>query len=75
MTLKSVKKIAARVLNCGQTRIKIVDEEKAREALTADNVRELIKTGGIKQKPVKGTGRAKAREKKEKERRFISIVL
>jgi large subunit ribosomal protein L19e len=69
MTLKSVKRIAARVLNCGRSRIAIVDEEKAGEALTADDVRELVKNGGIKQKPVKGTGRAKAREKKAKKRK------
>ena len=69
MSLQTIKRIAARVLKCGKSRIKIVDEEKAGEALTADDVRDLAKSGAIKVKPETGTGRAKARKKDAKKRK------
>jgi len=69
MSLQTIKRVAARVLKCGKSRIKIVDEEKAGEALTADDVRDLAKSGAIKVKPETGTGRAKARKKDAKKRK------
>ncbi len=73
MSLRTIKRIAARVLKCGKSRIKIVDEEKAGEALTSDDVRELARSGAIKVKAETGTGRAKARKKYVKKRKRRGI--
>jgi ribosomal protein L19E len=48
MKLNSVLRVAKRVLKAGTSRVKVVDEKKAREALTADDVRNLVKEGGIR---------------------------
>jgi len=60
MTVKTVKRLAARVLNCGANRVRIADYAKASDALTADDVRSLIAQGAIELKPVAGASRAKA---------------
>jgi len=61
MSIETTKKIAARVFRCGETRVKIADVSKAKEALTADDVRGLVKTGAVIILPVKGVGRGKAK--------------
>ncbi len=61
MSIETTKKIASRVFGCGESRVKIVDAAKAKEALTADDVRELARTGAIKIAKIKGTGRGKAK--------------
>src|SRR3989338_2886203 len=61
MSLKTVKRVASRLFACGETRVSIVDAKRASEALSADDVRELAKTGAIKILPKVGVGRGKAR--------------
>ena len=68
MSLKTVKRLASRVLNCGTTRVRIVDLARAKEVLTADDVRNLIKEGGIERKPVVGQSRVKATRKAKRKK-------
>lgn len=63
MTLKSLKRIASRVFGAGESRIRIVDAEAAKDALTADDVRGLVKSGAISIVQKKGVGRGKAKRK------------
>ncbi len=68
MELAKVKELTARTFDVGVSRVRIVDQEKAKEALTRDDIRRLVKTGAIVIKPKRGTSRARARilEKKKK---------
>ena len=72
--LKTQRRIAARILGVGEDRVWI-DPEKIAEvknALTADDIRELIKKGIIKKLPLIGQSRARARilhKKRKKGRR------
>ncbi len=65
MSLKTVKRLAARIVGCGEKRVKILDAKKAEPALTADDVRALIKEKAIVIVPARGVGRAKARARQE----------
>ncbi|PIO01880.1 50S ribosomal protein L19e [Candidatus Micrarchaeota archaeon CG_4_10_14_0_2_um_filter_60_11] len=66
MTVQTIKRLAAKVLKCGENRVRIVDLAKARDSLTTDDVRGLIKEGAIQLKPSVGQSRAKARFKAER---------
>ncbi|MFH0836289.1 MAG: 50S ribosomal protein L19e [Candidatus Micrarchaeota archaeon] len=68
MGLKTIKRIASRAFKVGASRIKITDQVAAKEALTADDVRGLVKSGVIRIESKKGVGRGKA-EKKAKRKR------
>ncbi len=61
MSLQTVRRIAARILNVGQTRIRIQDAKAASEALTADDIRKLIKEKAVVSLPTQGISRGKAR--------------
>lgn len=68
------KRLAARVLKCGVSRVWIDPKhvEDVRNAITAADIRRLVKRGVIKKLPEKGTSRARARkiaEQKKKGRR------
>ena len=66
MKLKLQRKIAARILKCGEDRVWI-DPTKIKEVeqvITASDVKHLIKQGYIKKLPVRGTSRARARKRK-----------
>ena len=74
MDVKFQRRIAAELLKCGENRVWIdpnaLDEVK--DAVTKDDVRNLIKRGLIKKKPIKGTSRVRAnyiKMQKEKGRR------
>ena len=63
MTLSSQRRMAAEILGVGENRVYISPEDykKVDEALTREDIRNLIKEGVIYAKPVKGTSRARAR--------------
>lgn len=61
MELNQVKKVAAKVMKIGVTRVKIVDEEKVQQAMTKDDIRGLIKQGAIVQKRKVGVSRVRAK--------------
>ena len=63
MSMQTVRRLAARVLGIGQSRVRILDEEAASKAITADDVRGLINQGGIGVLVEKHASRASARRK------------
>ena len=66
MSIKTTIRIASRVIGAGTSRIMIMDPKAAKDALTADDVRELIKEGAIKVRPKAGVGRGKAARKQSR---------
>ncbi|MFQ5406552.1 MAG: 50S ribosomal protein L19e [Candidatus Micrarchaeia archaeon] len=68
MSIEMTRRLASRILKCGQSRVSIKDANKAKGALTSQDVRGQIKEGLIIKKPEKGTGRGKARTKQSRKR-------
>lgn len=62
MELDQVKSVAAKVYKVGRERVKIINPERAKEAITRDDIRELVKEKAIVIKGVKGTSRGRARK-------------
>ncbi len=60
--LKTQKRIAAEIMKCGVSRVRVVEEKDVGEALTREDVRLLIKKGKLKKVQKKGTSRVKARK-------------
>jgi len=67
MSLVTVKRIASRLLKIGVNKIRIRQEDvpRAKNALTAEDVRSLIKNKVVSSKPCKGVSRARAKRKHE----------
>ncbi|HII39138.1 TPA: 50S ribosomal protein L19e [Candidatus Micrarchaeota archaeon] len=63
MGLVTIKRLAAGLLKCGTSRIRILDAKKAEEALTREDARRLIKEGVVVKIPEQGVGRGKAKRK------------
>ena len=61
MSLQTVKRVASRLFKAGESRVRILDAKRASEALTADDVRTLIKEGVVTRTPSGAPGRGKAR--------------
>jgi ribosomal protein L19E len=61
MSLKTVRRLAARLLRAGESRIRIIDAKRASEALTGDDVRSLIAEGVIALEPPRGVRRVSRR--------------
>ena len=68
MKLDQLRALAARTLKVGKHRIEIVDEEAAMEAITREDVRELLKNKSIKVKKKRGVSRVRARARKAKQK-------
>ena len=66
MSIKTTKRLCARITGAGESRMAVRDFKAAKDALTADDVRELIRTGAIEIRPKVGVGRAKARSKQSR---------
>jgi len=60
--IKSQKRMAAEILKCGIYRIKIKSVQEAEEALTREDVRNLIRKGIISKVQKRGSSRAAARK-------------
>ncbi|MFH1106727.1 MAG: 50S ribosomal protein L19e [Candidatus Micrarchaeota archaeon] len=69
MSVKTVRRLAARLLKCGKSRVRIIDPKRASDALTSDDVRELIKEKVVFEVPSHGVSRGKARRKQERKRK------
>lgn len=67
MTQKTIRRLAADVLNVGESRIWLDPNQGSRinEALTRDDVRKLISEGVVKAFPSRGVSRQGARERQE----------
>lgn len=70
-SLRTQKRIAAEVLGIGQSRIWINPEsmQDVLQAMTRDDVRELIKEGLIQEKPEKKPTRATAKKRAERRKK------
>lgn len=66
--LGSQKRMAADLLDCGENRVWIDPDRQAdvAEAITREDVRELIDEGVVREKQKKGVSRGRARERDEK---------
>ena len=53
--------MASRIKKAGESRVRIMDPKAAEQALTAEDVRGLLKSGAVVILPETGTGRGKAR--------------
>lgn len=63
MALETVKRIASRVFKTGGTHVKILDVKAAQEALTSEDVRQLVKDKKVIIEPKSGVSRVRARKK------------
>ncbi|MBY6294249.1 50S ribosomal protein L19e [Nanohaloarchaea archaeon H01] len=65
--LKSQKRMAAEVMDVGESRVRInpEEQEKVEEAITRNDIRNLVESGVIEKKDVKGTSKGRARENKK----------
>lgn len=66
MAVHTVRRIASRLLAVGESRIKILDQEKAFKAITSDDVRDLVRQGALVVLPKKTNSRGKARFKQSR---------
>ncbi len=66
MSLETAKRLASRILKCGETRVRVLDAKKASDALTADDVRSLINQGAIGCIAKIGVGRGKSKFKQSR---------
>jgi len=66
--LKAQKRMAADVLDVGKDRVWFDPEEQAEiaEAITRDDIRDLVDQGTIRAKDAKGNSKGRARERAEK---------
>jgi len=71
MQITNQKRIAARLLGCGENRVWIHPSfvDQVASAVQTDDIREFIDEGWIKAKPVKGTSRVRARARLEQKRK------
>ncbi len=63
MNLRFQRRLAAQILKCGENRVWMdpTHIEEIAEAITKEDIRELIREGYIKKMQVKGTSRVRAR--------------
>lgn len=71
MNLKSQRRMAAEVMNIGENRVWFDPEhtEKVAEAITRQDIRNLIEGGAISKKKVKGTSKARAKRIKRQKQK------
>jgi large subunit ribosomal protein L19e len=62
MNLSSQKRIASKILKCGISRVKIKADKKVEDALTRNDIRELIKNGLITKIQKKGTSKFRTKK-------------
>jgi large subunit ribosomal protein L19e len=66
--LKSQRRLAAKIIDCGENRVWMDPDSQGEiaEAITREDVRELVNQGVIREKRKKGVSRGRARERDEK---------
>ena len=67
MQLTNQKRLAAKILKCGENRVWINPDyiDEVASSVQADDIREFIEEGLIRAKAVKGTSRVRARTRQE----------
>ncbi|MBI5225141.1 50S ribosomal protein L19e [Candidatus Micrarchaeota archaeon] len=61
MSVQTVRRIAADILKAGESRIRVLDVKRATEALTREDIRNLIKDKAVILLPKQGISRGEAR--------------
>ena len=71
MQLTNQKRLAAKILGCGENRVWINPDyiDEIASSVQADDIREFIEEGLIRAKAVKGTSRVRARARLEQKRK------
>ncbi|MFH1247026.1 MAG: 50S ribosomal protein L19e [Candidatus Micrarchaeota archaeon] len=66
MSVATVRRLCSRIFNVGESRVKILDQKKSGEALSAEDVRELVKEKIIVIEVSRGPSKAAARYKQSR---------
>ena len=71
MQLTNQKRLAAKILGCGENRVWINPDyiDEIASSVQADDIREFIEEGLIRAKAIKGTSRVRARQRLEQRRK------
>ncbi|MEM7822975.1 MAG: 50S ribosomal protein L19e [Candidatus Aenigmatarchaeota archaeon] len=69
MAYLAQKRIAAQILKCGISRVRIKSEKEVAEALTREDIRRLIRKGIIYKIQAKGTSKAFSKKRAEQKQR------
>lgn len=69
--LKSQKRMASEIMDVGEERVWIDPDrqEKVEEAITRKDIRNLVESGAIQKKDVKGTSNARSKKKKKQKKK------
>lgn len=69
--LKSQRRMASEVLDVGKNRVWIdpEEEEKVEEAITRQDIRNLVESGVIQKRDVEGTSKGRSRESKKQKQK------
>jgi len=65
MNVRSQKKVAAKIMKIGLSRVKISNEKEVEDAITRNDVRGLIEKGLITKAPKKGPAKAESKKRRE----------
>lgn len=71
MEAKQIKRLAASLMNVGETRIRITDMKRAAQAMTRDDLRLLIKQDVVTKVPETGTSRGRAKVLQEQRKKGL----
>ncbi len=69
MSVATVRRLCARIFDVGESRVRILDSKRAAEALSAEDVRELVKEKVVVILASKGPSRKAARHKQSRLRK------
>jgi large subunit ribosomal protein L19e len=69
MGLDSQKRIASQLMKCGVSRVRVKDEKQATEALTRNDIRDLIQKGVIVKIQKKGSSKFRWKHKLQQKKR------
>jgi len=69
MDLKSQKKIAAKILKCGVSRVRLTADKSVEDALTRNDIRDLIQKGLITKVQKKGTSKSYSKNRTAQKKR------
>ncbi|MCD6279254.1 50S ribosomal protein L19e [Candidatus Micrarchaeota archaeon] len=71
MSIKTVKRVAAKIMKVGENKVRIKPgyESRIAETLTREDVRELIKEKIVYKTSIKGVSRARAKKRAEQKRK------
>ncbi len=69
MSLKTIRRLAAKIWKSGESRVRILDAKKASEALTTEDVKQLIAENVVVLLPQQGVSRGRARDVRERKRK------